>query len=149
MPVSGAEEHAIWTCTQNSRHEEVWRVLPPGSLTPFSLDDAFPDGAHLFRRIRCERSGDALEQFRLEFRAVRLQVQRLARVEPDLLCAIGQDDHRPLMGLGNKFRQLALSLSDSPCFHVRSLTQTVRIGKQEQPSEISPWAHVVHEQTRV
>jgi hypothetical protein len=80
----------------------------------------------------------ALEQFRLKSRVVRFQVQRLVRVEPDLLPAIGQDDNRSLMGLGNQFRQLPLSFSNSQSFHVRSLSRNARVGKPIRRSQKSP-----------
>jgi len=53
-------------------------------------------------------------------------------VEPGLLFAIGQDDNRSLMGLSNQFRQLSLGFSNGQCFHVDSLSQSVRMSKPKR-----------------
>ena len=100
--------------------------------TPFSLDDAFTDGAHLLRRIWSKRPIYGLEQFRLEFRVVRLQVQRLLRVQPDLLLAVSQDDNGSLMRLGNQFGQLPLGFSNGQCFHLSNLSQSLLIDKPKR-----------------
>ncbi len=71
----------------------------------------------------------ALGQFRLEFRVVGFQVQRLLRVEPDLLPAVGQDDNCSLMRFGNQLGQLFLSFSNGQCFHDVNLSSAGLMNK--------------------
>jgi len=101
---------------------------------------------HLLRRIRCKWAINGLEQLGLQFRVVRLQIQGLARVEPDLFPAIGQNNNRTLMRLGNQFGQLRLGFFNGQCFHDPNLDERMRISKTKC---LCGWVARVHRSSAV
>lgn len=78
----------------------------------------FPESAFM---EGTERPVGGFQQFRLQFRAVLLQIQRDTRLQSHPPVAIGQHNGFATARLGDEFAELALSFQNGNRFHVGTL----------------------------